>query len=80
MQTLIPSTTRLDDPTLIRLRVWAANLRDDGPPELTPPCRTLIHLIDVRGKLTAKNAVESVDRSIFMLVGQLVVCGASAPS
>ena len=71
MQTQIPSTTRLDDPSLLRLRVWAAELRDDGPPEVTPQCRTLIRLIDVRSRLMAKNAIESVDRSIVMLVGQI---------
>jgi hypothetical protein len=80
MQTLIPSSTRLDEPALLRLRVWAANLRDGGRAELTQPSRTLIHLIDIRSRLMAKNAVETVERSILMLIGQLVVCGASAPA
>jgi hypothetical protein len=80
MQTLIPSSTRLDVAALLRLRVWAANLRDDCPPELTPQCRTLIHLIDVRPRLMAKNAIASVDSSIVTLIHQLAECGAGAPT
>ena len=80
MQTHLPSTTRLDDLCLFRLRLWAANLRDEGSPELTPQCHTLIQLIDVRPRLMARNAVESVDQSILVRAGQLVARGAGTSS
>ncbi len=79
MQTILSSTTRLDEAGLLRLRVWAVRLRDDGPAELASQSRTLIHLIDLRPKLMARNVREDTDRSIFMLVGKLVAGGASAP-
>ena len=80
MQTLTPSNACLNGPALLRLRVWATSLRDASLPELASQCRTLIQLIDLRPRLKANNAAESVDRSILMLVGLLVVCGAGAPA
>jgi hypothetical protein len=79
MQTRLPSTTRLDEPALLRLRIWATSLRDEGLPELTSQCRTLVQLIDVRSRLTARNAVECVDRSIRVLADHLVERGAGSP-
>jgi hypothetical protein len=81
MQPLTPSTDCLNAPmTLLRIRDWATDLRDGSKLESDSPCCTLVRLIDVRPMLMANNARESIDRSILMLIGLLVVSGGGSPS
>jgi hypothetical protein len=72
-------TPRLDLHTAARLRVWAAALRDRSDPALAVLARILVDLLDVRGGIQADNARESVDRSIALLAGLLLVAGAPGP-
>ena len=72
-------TVRLNLHTAARLRVWAADLRDGSNPGITAMARVLVDLLDVRGGLQVDNARESVDHSIALLAGWLLVAGAPGP-
>jgi hypothetical protein len=76
--TILP-TARLNLLAAVRLRVWAADLRDGSNPDLSGMARVLVNLLDVRGGLQADNARESVDHSIALLAGRLLVAGAPGP-
>jgi hypothetical protein len=71
----------LDRTRLLRLRVWAAEVRDrtgehaGAPAEAATLARTLCRLIDQRGGLVAENARDAVDATIALLVGILVLEG-----
>jgi hypothetical protein len=72
----------LDRTMLLRLRVWAAAIRDreaetaKAPEESQRLARTLCHLLDAREHLQADNARAGVDGTVALLVGMLVLAGA----
>ena len=76
---MILPTALLNLHTAARLRAWAADLRDGSNPGITAMARVLVDLLDVRGGLQADNARESVDHSIALLAGRLLVAGAPGP-
>ena len=75
----------LDGARLHRLRVWAASVRDGegihagGPAELARLAKTLCDLLDMRGGIQADNLRNAVDGNVAMLVGWLVLAGATGP-
>jgi hypothetical protein len=73
---LVLPTARLNLHTAARLRVWAANLRDGSNPAIAALALILVDLLDVRGGIQADNARESVDHSIALLAGLLLMAGA----
>jgi hypothetical protein len=76
---LVLPTARLNLHTAARLRVWAADLRDGSNPAIAALARILVDLLNVRGGIQADNARESVDHSIALLAGRLLVAGAQGP-
>lgn len=71
----------LDHARLLRLRVWAADVRDGkgefaaAPAEAAGLAKTLCHLLDRREGLRAHNARDELDGTVALLVGILVLSG-----
>jgi hypothetical protein len=74
-----------DPNRLLRLRVWAAAVRDrEGPHAAAPPeaallAKVLCDLLDIRGQHQADKGREATDVNIALLVGLLILAGLQGP-
>jgi hypothetical protein len=70
---------------LLRLRVWAAAVRERegahaaAPPEAARLAKVLCDLLDLRGRLQTDKGREATDVNIALLVGLLILAGLQGP-
>jgi hypothetical protein len=86
-KTILAEPARLvpfDPNRVLRLRVWAAAVRDRegahaAPPEAARIAKMLCELLDARDRLQADNTREATDVNIALLVGLLILAGLHGP-
>jgi DNA-directed RNA polymerase subunit RPC12/RpoP len=87
-KTILAAPARLipfDPNRLVRLRVWAAAVRDREAPHAAAPseavglAKMLCELLDARGRLQADNTRDATDVNIALLVGLLILAGLHGP-